>query len=126
MEGFDYMSYLNGLTRFVFKKDALENIAWKNGLNHISSRSEICQEIEDHCLIDLFELVVNGPWSVASSSKQHGSYRQDVGSETVTAAVIENIKARLKHLYAKYGLSDKANTLSDTEMSWINENSLCI
>ena len=78
-KSFDPIAYLNGLTRFVFEDDALENIAYENGLMFISDRSEIDECTKDHCLIALYELVINGPWSVASSSLQHGSYRQDVG-----------------------------------------------
>ena len=67
-KSFDPIAYLNGLTRFVFEDDALENIAYENGLMFISDRSEIDERTKDHCLIALYELVINGPWSVASSS----------------------------------------------------------
>lgn len=30
-KSFDPIAYLNGLTRFVFEDDALENIAYENG-----------------------------------------------------------------------------------------------
>ena len=40
-KSFDPIAYLNGLTRFVFEDDALENIAYENGLMFISDRSEI-------------------------------------------------------------------------------------
>ena len=72
-KSFDPIAYLNGLTRFVFEDDALENIAYENGLMFISDHSEIDEYTKDHCLIALYELVINGPWPVASSSLQHGS-----------------------------------------------------
>ena len=72
----------------------------------------------------LYELVINGPWSVASSSLQHGNYRQDVGSETVTAAIIQNLKDRLKALYKKYGEEEALASMDSGGMSWVNENSL--
>jgi hypothetical protein len=121
---FDPIAYLNGLTRYVFEKDALINIAYENGLMELSDRSQVDESTKDHCLIALYEMVVNGPWSVASSSLQHGSYRQDVGSETVTAPIIQNLKDRLKMLYKKYGMEDALESLEDGDMSWVNENSL--
>lgn len=126
-DSFDPIAYLNGLTRFVFEKDALVNIAYENGLMQVSDRYEIDESTKDHCLIALYEMVVNGPWSVASSSLQHGNYRQDVGSETVTAAIIQNLKGRLKLLYKKYGMEDALESMEDGGgMAWVNENSLDI
>ena len=123
-KSFDPIAYLNGLTRFVFEDDALVNIAYENGLMSVSDRSEIDEYMKDHCLIALYELVVNGPWSVASSSLQHGNFRQDVGSETVTAPVIQTVKDRLKALYRKYGEDDALERMESGGMVWINENSL--
>lgn len=124
---FDPIAYLNGLTRFAFEDDVLVNIAYENGLMEISERSQIDAYTKDHCLISLYEMVVNGPWSVASSSQQHGDFRQDVGSETVTAAIIENIKSRLKLLYKKYGMEEELGIVEDSGgMDWVNENSLDI
>lgn len=123
-KSFDPIAYLNGLTRFVFEDDALENIAYENGLIEIVDRSQIDEYTKDHCLISLYELVVNGPWSVASSSLQHGSYRQDIGSETVTAAVIQNVKNRLKALYKKYGEEEALDSMNAGDMSWVNEDSI--
>lgn len=126
-EVFDPIAYLNGLTRFVFEKDVLVNIAYENGLMTVSDRAEIDESTKDHCLISLYEMVVNGPWSVASSSLQHGKFRQDVGSETVTAAIIQNLKDRLSLLYKKYKMEDKIESISnDGGMSWVNENSLSV
>lgn len=121
---FDHIAYLNGLTRFVFEKDALENIAYENGLVGITDRSQIDEFTKDHCLIALYELVINGPWSVASSSLQHGGFRQDIGSETVTAATIQNLKDRLKSLYKKYGEEEALASMDAGDMSWVNENSI--
>lgn len=123
-KSFDPIAYLNGLTRFVFEKDALVNIAYENGLMEITDHSQIDESTKDHCLIALYEMVVNGPWSVASSSLQHGNFRQDVGSETVTAAIIQNLKDRLKSLYKKYGMEESLESMEDGGMQWVNENSL--
>lgn len=123
-KSFDPIAYLNGLTRFVFEDDALENIAYENGLVGLTDRSQIDEYTKDHCLIALYELVINGPWSVASSSLQHGDYRQDVGSETVTSAIIQNLKDRLKALYKKYGEEEALKNMDAGGMSWVDENSI--
>lgn len=116
---FDPIAYLNGLTRFVFEKDALENIAYERGLMEVSVREEIDEYTKDHCLISLYELVVFGPWSVASSQVQHGNFSHTIGSETITAAQIESIKRRLAALYNKYGEETDIDT---GNMAWVNEN----
>lgn len=115
------IAYLNSLTRFVYEKDALMRIACKRGIMDYEGMGDVTQETEDYCLIDLYEMVVNGPWSVASSSLQHGNFRQDVGSETVTAAVIETIKAKLKMLYKKHGMDEEAEAIEDGKTAWVNE-----
>jgi len=115
------LSYLNSLTRFVFEKDALTRIAYERHVTDYEDMGSVPSEVKDYCLIDLYEMVVNGPWSVASSSLQHGSYRQDVGSETVTSAVIENIKEKLKRLYNKYGMEEEAEAIEDGATFWVNE-----
>lgn len=115
------ISYLNSLTRFVYEKDALTRIAYQRHVMDYTDMGEVPQEVEDYCLISLYEMVVNGPWSVASSSLQHGSYRQDVGSETVTAAVIDNIKEKLKQLYNKYDMTEEAEAIEEGVTCWVNE-----
>lgn len=114
------ISYLNSLTRFVYEKDAYVRIAQERKLADYEM-GEVPQEVKDYCLIDLYEMVLNGPWSVASSSLQHGSFRQDVGSETVTAAVLENIKSELKRLYKKYGEDEKADAIDTGGVTWITD-----
>lgn len=121
---FDPIAYLNGLTRFVFEKDALINIAYENELMEIKDRSEISDKMKEKCLIALYEMVVFGPWSVASSSLQHGSYKQSIGSETVTAAVMQTLKDKLGLLYKKYDMQDELKRLDSGGMSWVDENSL--
>lgn len=114
------IKYVNSLCRFVNEKDTLERIAYEQNLLDYDLW-DIPQEVKDYCLIELYRLVVNGPWSVASSSMQHGSFRQDVGSETVTAAVIERLKRELKRLLRKYGMDEEADAIDDGATVWIDE-----
>lgn len=115
------IAYLNSLTRFVFEQDALTRIAYEQRVMDYHDMAEVPEETKDYCLISLYEMVVNGPWSVASSSLQHGNFRQDIGSETVTSAVIDNIKEKLKLLYKKYGLTDEADSVDSSSTVWVNE-----
>lgn len=129
------INYINGLDRFVWERDAVLNIAYKHFLdkdgNEIGrvidcDNHEVPPIIEDFCVMDLLEIVAKrSPWSVASSSMQHGNFRKDVGSETLTQAVKEEIRKTLRYLYNKYGLTDKIEELEANSggLSWANENS---
>lgn len=114
---------VNALCRFVNEKDALMRIVKKYDVETYEPY-KLPDEVEDYCRIELYRLVVNGPWSVASSSLQHGNFRQDVGSETVTAAVIERLNSELKRLLKKYGMDEEADEIDSGGLSWVNENSL--
>lgn len=114
---------VNALCRFVNEKDALTRIVYKYDVMTYEPY-QLPDEVEDYCRIELYRLVINGPWSVASSSLQHGNFRQDVGSETVTAAVIERLRTELKRLLKKYDLDEEADEIETGGLSWVNENSL--
>lgn len=117
------IKYVNSLCRYVNEKDVLTRIAYEQGVMDFEPW-QVPEEVKDRCLIELYTLVVNGPWSVASSSLQHGNFRQDVGSETVTAAVIERLRGELKRLLKKYGMDEQADAIGTGGLSWVNENSL--
>lgn len=115
--------YVNSLCRYVNEKDSLVRVAYET---HVVDYEQwdVPLEVKEKCLIELYRMVINGPWSVASSSLQHGNFRQDIGSETVTAAVIDRLTKELKRLLDKYGMSDEAEQIETGGMSWVNENSL--
>lgn len=115
------ISYVGGLTRYVFEKEALSRIACKRQVAVYGCACEVPEEVEDYCLMDLYKMVVTGPYSVAPSSLQHGNFRQDVGSETITSAMLKMVKAELKRLYKKYGLEDDAETIETGETRWVND-----
>lgn len=121
----EYIEFLESLTRFTFDKSVFKRVAVKRGLASLSYE-EACVDdrVTDMCEIDLLEMVVKGsPGSIPSSSIQHGSFRQDIGSETVTSASIERAKERLRSLYRKYDMVEESSALPDSGMVWLDENS---
>lgn len=117
------ITYVNSLCRFVNERDALTRIAYKHNIMDYEQWL-VPLDVEELCLIELYRLVVNGPWSVASSSLQHGNFRRDIGSETVTAAVIERLRKELKRLLKKHGLDEEVDDIDNGGMYWVNENTL--
>lgn len=122
----EYIEFLESLTRFVFDKSVFKRIANKRGLVSIPYEVACIDErVGDLCEMDLLEMVVKGsPNSIPSSSVQHGNFRQDIGSETLTSASIERAKERLREIYNKYGFTCKLENLQESGMCWVNENSL--
>lgn len=124
----EYIEFLESLTRFVFDKSVFKRIANKRGLVSIPYEVACIDErVGDLCEMDLLEMVVkSSPNSIPSSSVQHGNFRQDIGSETLTSASIERAKERLREIYNKYGFTCKLETLQESCMCWVNEDSLDI
>ena len=124
----EYIEFLESLTRFVFDKSVFKRIANKRGLVSIPYEVACIDErIGDLCEMDLLEMVVkSSPNSIPSSSVQHGNFRQDIGSETLTSASIERAKERLREIYNKCGFTCKIDTLQESGMCWVNEDSLDI
>jgi len=115
--------YVNSLCRYVNEKDALTRIVYEQHIMDYE-KWEVPTEAKEMCLIELYRMVVNGPWSRASQSLQHGNFRQDIGSETVTAAVIERLRSELKRLLKKYDMEEEAEEIDSGGLSWVDENSL--
>lgn len=122
----EYIEFLESLTRFVFDKSVFKRIANKRGLVSIPYEVACIDErVGDLCEMDLLEMVVkSSPNSIPSSSVQHGNFRQDIGSETLTSASIERAKERLREIYNKYSFTCKIETLQESGMCWVNEDSL--
>ena len=122
----EYIEFLESLTRFVFDKSVFKRIANKRGLVSIPYEVACIDErVGGLCVMDLLELVVKGSAdSIPSSSVQHGNFRQDIGSETLTSASIERAKERLREIYNKYGFTCKLENLQEGGMCWVNEESL--
>ena len=124
----EYIEFLESLTRFVFDKSVFKRIANKRGLVSIPYEVACIDErVGDLCEMDLLEMVVkSSPNSIPSSSVQHGNFRQDIGSETLTSVSIERAKERLREIYNKYGFTCKLENLQESGMCWVNEDSLDI
>lgn len=122
-DSFDIIDYLSGLTNFVFDKAVLKRIALDCGVSNVTTYAELDDDTKNRCEAKLLETVINGPWSTASSTDKHGEYTFTVGSQTVTAAMIERIEKRLKELYNKLGETEKleAMTENNAHNEWINE-----
>lgn len=120
---FDILNYLSGMTNFVFDKAVLERIAIECGVVDVESYIDLTEENKDRCKMMLLETIVFGPHQTASSTNQHGSYTQTLGSQSITTASLENIKTELRRLYNKYNEEEKLEALTngDGEMTWINE-----
>lgn len=83
MAEFDIIEYLSGLTGFVFDKSVLKRIALDRGVSDIRSYSDLDSRTKELLRADLLYTAYLSPDVIASSTKQHGSYTQTVGSQTV-------------------------------------------
>lgn len=118
---FDIIDYLSGLTGFVFDKAVLKRIAIDCGVIDVTYYSELTEENKDMCRIALYETILVTPHNTASSTRQHGAYTNTIGQQTITAAVIDNVKDMLRQLYTKYDMQDKLDSLGG-DLCWIDEN----
>ena len=120
---FDILDYLSGITNFVFDKSALMHVALECGVADVTQYLDLTEEQKDRCKMMLYAKIVFGVYQTASVTNQHGSYTLTVGSQTITAAALQSIKAELKRLYGKYGEDDKVQALNSAsgEVRWVNE-----
>lgn len=118
---FNIIDYISGLTNFVFDKSVLNRVALDCGVSEITDYAGMTEELRDKCEIALLETIVYGPHSTANSTNKHGDWSLSIGSQTITAASLENIKARLRKLYSKYEMEEEIESLDDSYVQWINE-----
>lgn len=110
---FNIISYLAGMTGFLFDRDTLCRIAMDCNVDSVTDYTELTQEDKDKCKIALLETVLLSPHSTASQTNEHGGYRTQTGSQTVTAAVLDNVKSELRRLYGKHDMQEKLDALDD-------------
>lgn len=110
---FNIINYLAGMTGFVFDKDVLQRIALDCGVSEVVEYSELTQEDKDCCKIELLRTILNTPYSTASHTSKHGEWQEQIGSQSLTAAFREDIRAQLKKLAQKYDDEELLEELED-------------
>lgn len=101
------------MTGFVFDKDVLQRIALDCGVSEVTKHSELTQEKKDRCMIALLRTILNTPYSTASHTSKHGEWQEQIGSQSLTAAFREDIRAQLKKLAQKYNDKELLEELED-------------
>ena len=99
-EQFDIYEYLSGLTGFSFDKAVLKRIAMRRGVSNATGISDIDQRMEDLLTADLLLTAYLSPSSTSSITKQHGSFTQTIGSQTINSK--DEIYDMLLLLYQKW------------------------
>lgn len=116
---FDIYDYLSGLTGYVFDISVLKRVALNQGVNEISDYSELSEEQKDRCKIELLETLLITPHQSASQTNKHGEWQTQTGSQTLTAASLENISKELRRLYRKYDELEKLDAMDDGTLQWL-------
>ena len=121
-ESFNIINYLAGLTGYVFDIDVLNRVALECGVIDIVDFSEMTNEKRDRCKMALLETLLITPYSSASQTDKHGDWQTQTGSQSLTSAVIENVKNELVRLYKVYNENDKLKDLeqSRANLQWID------
>lgn len=118
MAQFDIITYLEGLTAFVFDKAVLTRIAMERDVSDIADFKSLTQKQKDLLLADLLFVIYTSPNYTASQTNQHGAYTKTIGSQRYdTKTDIYNL---MIGLYKKYD-DDKLELVSSGGVSWINE-----
>lgn len=116
---FDIYDYLSGLTGYVFDISVLKRVALNQGVSEVTEYSELTEEQKDRCKIELLETLLITPHQSASQTNKHGEWQTQTGSQTLTAAVLDNINRELGRLYKKYDEQDKLDVINDGTLQWI-------
>ena len=116
---FDIYDYLSGLTGYVFDISVLKRVALNQGVSEVADYSELTEEQKDRCKIELLETLLITPHQSASQTNKHGEWQTQTGSQTLTAAVLDNINRELGRLYKKYDEQDKLDAINDGTLQWL-------
>lgn len=100
-EQFDIYEYLSGLTGFYFDKAVLKRIAMRRGVLTATNIGDIDEKTEDLLTADLLLTAYLSPTSTPSITKQHNSFSQTIGSQTINSK--KDIYNVFVHLYRKWG-----------------------
>lgn len=116
---FDIYDYLSGLTGYVFDISVLKRVALNQGVSEVADYSELTEGQKDRCKIELLETLLITPHQSASQTNKHGEWQTQTGSQTLTAAVLDNINRELGRLYKKYDEQDKLDAINDGTLQWL-------
>lgn len=100
VDTFEIISYLEGLTGFVFDKTVLERVARERAVFNVKHFEELTQEQKDLCKADLLYTAYCSPDVWASQTMAHGSFSKTTGSQTLQKK--EKILEMAMALYEKY------------------------
>ena len=117
VDTFEIISYLEGLTGFVFDKAVLERVARERAVFNVKHFEELTQEQKDLCKADLLYTAYCSPDVWASQTMAHGSFSKTTGSQTLQKK--EKILEMAMALYEKYDavpeeISEEGN------MTWLD------
>lgn len=99
-EQFDILEYMSGLTGFSFDKSVYKRIAMERGVLNATNIGDVDKKTRDLLTADLLLTAYLSPTSTPSMTKQHGSYSQTVGSQTINSK--KDIYNMLVALYKKW------------------------
>lgn len=122
-EEFDIISYMSGLTSFVFDRSVLERIALDRGVITINqydereskSYAELTQRDKDLLRADMLYTAYCGPNVIPNHSQTHGAYTKSVGAQTVNKSDLYQI---FMGLYQKY--DDAMLDVVGSNLQWLD------
>lgn len=115
---FDIISYLEGLTAFVFDRAVLNRIAMERKVTKVTDIDELTEQQKDLLFADLLFVIYTAPNYTASLTNQHGAYTQTVGSQRYDSK--RDIYNVMFGLYNKWG-DDKLKSIPANKTVWVKE-----
>lgn len=116
---FNIIEYLSGLTGFIFDKAILKRIALDRGVLGVERYEDLDTRTKDLLRADLMYTAYFSPNVWASYSHSHGSYSQNVGSQTIYSADKDKIYDMFIGIYKKYG-DEKLDEIADNgTLQWL-------
>ena len=118
---FDIIEYLSGLTGYVFDKAVLKRIALDRGVFCVQNYSDLTQMDKDLMKADLLMVAYLSPNVWASSTHQHGSFSQTIGSQTIYSEEKEKLYNQFINIYKKYD-DEKLSEINDLDsnLQWLD------
>lgn len=119
MKQFDIIEYISGLTTYVFDESILNRIAIDRGVDSVSAYTDLTQKDKDLIKADLLYEVYLSPNIMASSSKSHGNFSLNIGSQQTNEAHRERLYNIFMSIYRKYG-DNKLDEIGDNgTLQWL-------